>query len=106
VIGGTQPKMLRVVARHADEWNMPSHQGPQEWGEANTRLDEACGEVGRDPAEVRRSVQLFLHPRKDGQVTEQLDLLGDYEALGCEHAVLSFYQPPTAELLERCAVLR
>jgi len=106
VIGGTQPKMLRVIARHADEWNMPSHEGPTQWGEANTRLDEACAEVGREPAEVRRSVQLFLHPRKDGQVSKQLELLGEYEARGCEHAVLSFYQPPTAELLERCATLR
>jgi alkanesulfonate monooxygenase SsuD/methylene tetrahydromethanopterin reductase-like flavin-dependent oxidoreductase (luciferase family) len=24
VIGGEKPKMLRVVARHADEWNVPS----------------------------------------------------------------------------------
>lgn len=23
VIGGSGPKMLRVIARHADEWNMP-----------------------------------------------------------------------------------
>jgi hypothetical protein len=25
--------------------------------------------------------------------------------LGCQHAVLSFYQPPGPELLERCAAL-
>ena len=106
VIGGSKPKMLRVIARHADEWNMPGHRGPQEWGEANTRLDDACTGVGRSPAEVRRSVQLFLHPRDPEQVTGQLDLLGAYERLGCEHAVLSFYQPPSAQLLERCAALR
>jgi F420-dependent oxidoreductase-like protein len=106
VVGGSQPKMLRVIARHADEWNMPSHQGPQEWGEASARLTEACAEVGRDPAAVRRSVQLFLHPRDPEQVTGQLDLLPRYEELDCEHAVLSFYQPPSAELLDRCAALR
>lgn len=105
VIGGSQPKMLRVIARHADEWNMPSHEGPAEWGEANVRLDEACVEVGRDPSEVRRSVQLFLHPREPGQVAEQLALLPAYQRLGCQHAVLSFYQPPSAELLERCSTL-
>jgi len=105
VVGGSQPKMLRVIARHADEWNMPSHQGPAEWGEANVALDQACAEVGRPPAAVRRSVQLFLHPRDPGQVDEQLRLLGEYQRLGCEHAVLSFYQPPSAELLQRCAAL-
>lgn len=106
VIGGSKPKMLRVIARHADEWNMPSHTGPAEWGEANAGLDEACAEVGRDPAEISRAVQLFLHPRKPGQVEEQLDLLPRYAELGCEHAVLSFYQPPDRDLLERCAGLR
>ena len=106
VVGGSQPKMLRVIARHADEWNMPSHQDPREWGEASTRLTEACAEVGRDPAAVRRSVQLFLHPRDPEQVTGQLDLLPRYAELDCEHAVLSFYQPPSIELLERCAELR
>ena len=105
VIGGSQPKMLRVIARHADEGNMPS-QGPAEWGETNTRLDEACAEVGRNPGDVGRSAQLFLHPRDPEQVTQQLDLLPQYAELGCEHAVLSFYQPPSAQLLERCAGLR
>ena len=36
---------------------------------------------------------------------EQLDLLPQYRELGCEHAVLSFYQPPDLSLLERCAAL-
>jgi F420-dependent oxidoreductase-like protein len=105
VVGGSQPKMLRVIARHADEWNMPG-QGPQEWGDVNVRLNEACAEVGRDPAAIRRSVQLFLHPHEPEQVGAQLDLLPEYQRLGCEHAVLSFYQPPSAELLRRCAALR
>ncbi len=105
VIGGSKPKMLRVIARHADEWNMPSHGGPGDWDAANTRLDEACAEVGRNPAEICRSVQIFLHPRDPALVDEQLARLPEFEQLGCEHAVLSFYQPPSAELLERCARL-
>lgn len=103
VIGGSQPKMLRVIARHADEWNMPSRLGPADWAEVSGRLDAACAEVGRDPGRVRRSVQLFLHPRDPNQVAEQLALLPEYQRLGCQHAVLSFYQPPSLELLERCA---
>lgn len=105
VIGGSKPKMLRVIARHADEWNMPSHHGPAEWGDANIALDAACAEVGRDPKQVRRSAQLFLHPRDPEQVDGQLRLLPEFARLGCEHSVLSFYQPPAPELLERCVAL-
>lgn len=103
VIGGEKPKMLRVVARHADEWNVPNPGAAQDWGDVSLRLDEACRETGRDPREIRRSVQLFLHPAQEGQVEEQLAKLPELEALGCQHAVLSFYQPPTAALLQRCA---
>jgi F420-dependent oxidoreductase-like protein len=104
VIGGVKPKMLRVIARHADEWNAPG-QGPQEWAATSASLDAACAEVGRNPSEIRRSVQLFLHPAQPEQVAAQLEMLAEYEQAGCEHAVLSFYQPPEPGLLERCAAL-
>lgn len=102
VIGGAQPKMLRVIARHADEWNAPLG-SPEEWSKANARLDEACTEVGRDPASIRRSVQVFLHPKQEGQVNEMMAQLPAFEEAGCQHAVLSFYAPPGRDLLERAA---
>jgi hypothetical protein len=105
VVGGTQPKMLRVIARHADEWNTPGLGSPDDWGRANESLDEACAQVGRDPTQVRRSVQLFLHPAQEGQMEGLLETLPAYAKLGCEHVVLSFYQPPTRAQLERCATL-
>ncbi|WP_077080949.1 TIGR03560 family F420-dependent LLM class oxidoreductase [Mycobacterium numidiamassiliense] len=105
VIGGSEPKMLRVIARHADVWNMPGHEGPQRWGAVNTRLDKACAYVGRDPADVQRSAQVSLHPAELTQVDEQLALLPEFERLGCEHMVLAFRQPPTVALLERCLAL-
>lgn len=105
VIGGVQPKMLRLIARHADEWNMPGAEGPEGWGKVNTRLDQACAEQGRSPAEIRRSVQLFLHPDQPEQTEAELDSVDRYRANGCEHVVLSFYQPPSVDLLQRCAAL-
>jgi alkanesulfonate monooxygenase SsuD/methylene tetrahydromethanopterin reductase-like flavin-dependent oxidoreductase (luciferase family) len=104
VVGASQPKMLRVTARHADVWNMPSA-APHDWAVANRRLDEASAEVGRDPSSIRRSVQLFLHPTEPDQVREQLDSIVEYASLGCEHVVLSFYQPPDEALLRHCAGL-
>jgi hypothetical protein len=105
VIGGGQPKMLRVTARHANEWNWADTGSLEEWLEASSRLDEACDEIGRDPREIRRSVQLFLFPRQPGQIDVQIDRLPEYEKLGCQHVVFSFYQPPSIEILERCANL-
>lgn len=104
VIGGVKPRMLRVIARHADEWNAPGV-GPQEWGRISAELDTACAEVGRNPAQIRRSVQLFLHPSNPGQMEQELTTLPDYQQAGCQHVVLSFYQPPDPALLERCAAL-
>ncbi len=105
VIGGTRPKMLRVIARHADIWNMPGHEGPETWGKVNTQLDQACAEVGREPADIQRSAQVALHPAEPGQVDEQLAVLPQFEQLGCEHMVLAFREPPTTSLLERCRTL-
>jgi alkanesulfonate monooxygenase SsuD/methylene tetrahydromethanopterin reductase-like flavin-dependent oxidoreductase (luciferase family) len=104
VVGGSRPKMLRVIAKHADEWNSPAL-GPDEWTTQNATLDEACAEVGRSPNEIRRSVQLFLHPQQEGQIEALLETLPAYEQAGCEHVVLSFYQPPSRAQLERCATL-
>lgn len=105
VIGASKPRMLRVVARHADEWNMPAHEGPGKWGEVNSELDEACGDVGRDPAEIRRSAQLALHPARAGDVDQKLALLDEFAAQGCQHMVLAFREPPGIELLQVCAEL-
>ncbi|MGV0579797.1 TIGR03560 family F420-dependent LLM class oxidoreductase [Mycolicibacterium sp. XJ879] len=104
IVGAAQPKMLRVAARHADEWNMPST-SLQEWRTASGHLDAACAELGRDPSSIRRGVQLFLHPTRPDQVDAQLDSVADYVDAGCQHAVLSFYQPPGDALLRRCAEL-
>jgi alkanesulfonate monooxygenase SsuD/methylene tetrahydromethanopterin reductase-like flavin-dependent oxidoreductase (luciferase family) len=105
VIGGSKPKMLRVIARHADEWNMAGGQTPDEWAKVSADLDAACAEVGRPREEIRRGVQLFLHPKQPEQIDKELDTLAAYGKAGCQHVVLSFYQPPDAALLQRCATL-
>ena len=103
VVGGTgEKKMLRVVATHANEWNAVSFD-PSEWGRLNTVLDEHCDAIGRDPKEIRRGVQVFIHPDQEEQMSKQIALLPEFEQAGCEHAVLSFYQPPTRAQLESVA---
>jgi F420-dependent oxidoreductase-like protein len=102
VAGQGAKKSLRVVATHADEWNGTGIE-PAEWTRINQVLTSHCDAIGRDPGAIRRGVQVFLHPAQERAMAETLDLLPAYEAAGCQHAVLNFYQPPTDAQLKRAA---
>jgi F420-dependent oxidoreductase-like protein len=102
VAGQGAKKSLRVVATHADEWNGTGIE-PAEWSRISHVLTSHCDAIGRDPAAIRRGVQVFLHPAQERAMAETLDLLPAYEAAGCQHAVLNFYQPPSDGQLERAA---
>jgi F420-dependent oxidoreductase-like protein len=103
VIGGSGPrKTLRVVAKHADEWNAPAATA-ESYSNLARVLDEHCRQIGRDPKEIRRSVQLFVFPEDTKQVSGLPDEIAALEAAGVEHAVISFYSPPTREVLAALA---
>ncbi|OIJ64261.1 LLM class flavin-dependent oxidoreductase [Streptomyces mangrovisoli] len=57
LIGGRSSATLRVVAEHADLWNIPGG----DIDDAVSRsalLDRYCAEIGRDPAAITRSIHL------------------------------------------------
>jgi len=59
LIGAKGPKRgLPIAARHADEWN--SWADPETFRERSAQLDRCCEEIGRDPAQIRRSTQALL----------------------------------------------
>jgi len=59
MIGGSgRQKTLRVVARYADMWNALGT--PAVAAELNEVLDRHCAEIGRDPGEIERSVNLWV----------------------------------------------
>jgi alkanesulfonate monooxygenase SsuD/methylene tetrahydromethanopterin reductase-like flavin-dependent oxidoreductase (luciferase family) len=64
-VAGAGPRVLRVVARHADRWDLNVPPTPDRVREAVTRLAEACAEIGRDPAEIGRSMWVFVRPGAD-----------------------------------------
>ena len=106
VIGGAGPrKTLRVVAKHADEWNWNAFPTPsgEAFRELSAILDEHCAAVGRDPADIRRSVQLFLFNHDEDTLEALPGQLDELEAAGLQHAVLSFYTPPSTDVLKRLA---
>jgi alkanesulfonate monooxygenase SsuD/methylene tetrahydromethanopterin reductase-like flavin-dependent oxidoreductase (luciferase family) len=61
IIAARGPKMLRLTARFADGWNWWSGGKPdaEELGSLAGEMDRACHEVGRDPATLRRSLDVY-----------------------------------------------
>ena len=49
-------RMLRVVARYADEWDAPGITSPAAYRARRERLDNYCRGINRDPNEIRRCV--------------------------------------------------
>ena len=66
LIGGDgEIRLLRIVARDADEWN--SHApGPDAYRAKRAKLEEHCHIVGRNPDEIRRSWMGGLLVGRDG----------------------------------------
>jgi F420-dependent oxidoreductase-like protein len=59
-IGGRGPKRTpRMAAQYADGFNMP-YVSPQEFTQRTQRVDAVCEKLGRDPASIKRSVNLHF----------------------------------------------
>jgi F420-dependent oxidoreductase-like protein len=93
LIGGKgERRTLRVVAEHADIWNFSGSRDDAvgEFRRLNEVLDGHCAAIGRDPATIGRSVQLFPEPddldRTRRLVTELVDG-------GADHVVLNLLPP-------------
>jgi alkanesulfonate monooxygenase SsuD/methylene tetrahydromethanopterin reductase-like flavin-dependent oxidoreductase (luciferase family) len=64
LIGGRSTATLRVVAEHADLWNIPGGD-IDDAVRRGALLDRFCAEIGRDPASIIRSIILpvsYDHP--------------------------------------------
>jgi F420-dependent oxidoreductase-like protein len=92
-IGGSGPRRtLRLVAQYADAWNDTSSP-PERLAELVQVLDRHCDDVGRDPGEIRRTVQLRLREHALGDLAA---LVERYAALGVSEFVVVL--PPDGEL--------
>src|SRR5262245_28778240 len=64
-IGGRgEKRTLRAAARYADGWNGP-YIGPDEWTRKNAVLDDWCAKEKRDPAAIRRTVNVGFYMGAD-----------------------------------------
>jgi alkanesulfonate monooxygenase SsuD/methylene tetrahydromethanopterin reductase-like flavin-dependent oxidoreductase (luciferase family) len=96
VIGGRSAATLRVVAEHADVWNIPGG----DLDDAVSRsalLDRYCAEIGRDPASVTRSIYA---PVSYDQPDTTRDATGAALDAGFRHFVLGLPTPYPAKVAQ------
>jgi alkanesulfonate monooxygenase SsuD/methylene tetrahydromethanopterin reductase-like flavin-dependent oxidoreductase (luciferase family) len=104
LLGAFGPRMLKIVARHADTWN--AFGSPQEMRERNQLLDEYCRELGRDPETLDRSVyywasRLGADPWRSVQAFQ--DAIGPYIEAGVNQFLIDQPRDEQFDVLERVA---
>jgi F420-dependent oxidoreductase-like protein len=99
-IGASGATTLRLVARHADVWNCSGGGDIEKLRGLIAMLHEACGSVGRDASEIRRSIQFGW----DGQDRSALlEESGRYLELGFTEQIIYLAHGPTTETATRVA---
>jgi alkanesulfonate monooxygenase SsuD/methylene tetrahydromethanopterin reductase-like flavin-dependent oxidoreductase (luciferase family) len=132
LIGGSGPrKTLPLVARHADLWN--AYGSPESIAASDAILREHCAAIGRDDAEIERTVNLNVivrstraeaervwacyaaeHQPQEGEgrlvvggpIDEVVAGLVDYVAAGLRHPILIFRTPWDFETLGSLGAIR
>ena len=118
--GGGEKLTLRVVARHADWWNLVNVT-PQTYRRKIEVLEEHCSRVGRDPSEIVKTLGNMVAIAKDedeawriaerspfiGKGSEENYIIGspdsvterlmEYIKLGVEHFILRFLDFPKVD---------
>jgi alkanesulfonate monooxygenase SsuD/methylene tetrahydromethanopterin reductase-like flavin-dependent oxidoreductase (luciferase family) len=92
LIGGSGRSTLRIVAEHADIWNVigPPRMSVEQLARHSRVLDELCAEIGRDPGQITRSVQLAV--AYDDPISAREHLLQLVDA-GFSHLVINLPSP-------------
>ena len=63
MIGSTGQRMLRIAAPFVDSWNAwfaDTENSPAGVAALTAKVDDACAEVGRDPADIERTVAVLV----------------------------------------------
>ncbi|HVM07397.1 MAG TPA: TIGR03560 family F420-dependent LLM class oxidoreductase [Acidimicrobiales bacterium] len=119
--GGGEKKTLRVAARYADGWNVPFI-APDAYRHKVGVLHQHCDDVGRDPSEIRLSINVGMASSEDdlraqfgnianfvrpgvlmGSDQEILDKVGAYEEAGAQQINIAMRAPWDVDGLERLA---
>jgi probable F420-dependent oxidoreductase len=115
LIGAGKPRMLRLVARYADQYNVGYMSIPRSAVSPLKALKKACQETGRDLATLPYTFMINMAfpdllgwdvPRKRGSLSgspeEIAQALAEYEALGADQLMFHL-RPSTPGAYERLA---
>ena len=110
LLGGFRPRMLSIVARHADMWNTAWHAEPASARERLDTMRQVCERNGRDPATLNLTVGVAIaYPDLGGKSNFPVflsdgvaDALHGYADMGIEHVIVDV-KPFTATALDRFA---
>jgi hypothetical protein len=115
LVAAKGPRMLRLVARHADAWNTAWFGRPDDRLRRRlTDLDEALTAEGRDPTTLRRTVGMDVQDPAAapfggpsdvpfrGSVSELAEALDEYAELGFDDVIVGL-EPRTERSLGRLA---
>jgi F420-dependent oxidoreductase-like protein len=112
-VGGAGPRRTpALAARYADGFNVP-YLGPEHYAERIATLDRSCEELGRDPREIERSVNVGFYMGADaagadrkadiehiggpgmlvGSPQQAVDRIGEYERAGAQGLNIAFRPP-------------
>jgi alkanesulfonate monooxygenase SsuD/methylene tetrahydromethanopterin reductase-like flavin-dependent oxidoreductase (luciferase family) len=101
VLGAFGPRMLKIVATYADTWN--AFGTPKEMRERNQMLDNYCGEIGRDPDTLDRSLYYWV-PKADADPWASkkafYDVINPYIDAGVNQFILDQPRDDQLEMLE------
>ncbi|AQZ68228.1 Luciferase-like monooxygenase superfamily [[Actinomadura] parvosata subsp. kistnae] len=89
VIGGRASATLRVVAEHADIWNIPGGD-LDDVVQRSALLDRYCAEIGRDPAAIVRSIHVPVSYERPAPTR---DMIAQALDAGFRHVVLGLPAP-------------
>jgi alkanesulfonate monooxygenase SsuD/methylene tetrahydromethanopterin reductase-like flavin-dependent oxidoreductase (luciferase family) len=90
LIAGRSSAVLRLAAEHADIWNIPGFADLADLKGRSALLDRYCAEIGRDPAEITRSIPVPVSYDRPG---ETRDAIAAAREIGIGHFVLSLPAP-------------
>ncbi|MEW2401599.1 LLM class flavin-dependent oxidoreductase [Streptomyces sp. NPDC046862] len=94
LIGGRSSATLRVVAEHADLWNIPGGD-LDDVVRRSALLDRYCADIGRDPASITRSIHLPVSYDRPGSTR---DAIAEAIDAGIHHIVLGLPVPWPADV--------
>lgn len=89
-------KMIRIIAKHADGWNMMRTSSIEDYRSNFLKLKKACKEIGRNPDEIKTSIAI------NGTFEECKNKLKLFDSEGLDLAILRF---PMGKAIENLRLL-